>query len=217
MIEHRTAGMCFAQPSQQRRRRLLIGEATDRGRHKQSHQWQIRAGLAVEYPHRLTLGLHVPMADAQQRQLGGRVLGGDAIGHAEQVGQPMHSRQLRALVDQHTQLNGGAFHGHCQFSPCYCRCSQSSGATPAKILGPSTHHEATSMAKQALILIDIQNDYFPQGKWPLDGVQAAADKALQVLQAFRQAGNAVIHVRHEFTSEDAPFFTPGPDGALLHN
>lgn len=32
------------------------------------------------------------------------------------------------------------------------------------------------MAKQALILIDIQNDYFPQGKWPLDGVEAAADK-----------------------------------------
>ena len=27
------------------------------------------------------------------------------------------------------------------------------------------------MAKQALILIDIQNDYFPQGKWPLDGVE----------------------------------------------
>ena len=51
------------------------------------------------------------------------------------------------------------------------------------------------MAKQALILIDIQNDYFPQGKWPLDGVDAAADKAAQVLQAFRQAGDTVIHVR----------------------
>lgn len=72
------------------------------------------------------------------------------------------------------------------------------------------------MAKQALILIDIQNDYFPEGKWPLEGVEAAADKAAQVLQAFRQAGNAVIHVRHEFTSEDAPFFTPGSEGAHLH-
>ena len=72
------------------------------------------------------------------------------------------------------------------------------------------------MAKQALILIDIQNDYFPQGKWPLDGVEAAADKAAQLLQAFRQAGDAVIHVRHEFTSEDAPFFTPGSEGAHLH-
>ena len=45
------------------------------------------------------------------------------------------------------------------------------------------------MAKQALILIDIQNDYFPQGKWPLAGVDAAADKAAQVLQAFRAAGD----------------------------
>jgi nicotinamidase-related amidase len=72
------------------------------------------------------------------------------------------------------------------------------------------------MAKQALILIDIQNDYFPQGKWPLDGVEAAADKAARVLQAFRAAGDAVIHVRHEFTTEDAPFFTPASEGAHLH-
>ena len=72
------------------------------------------------------------------------------------------------------------------------------------------------MAKQALILIDIQNDYFPQGKWPLDGVEAAADKAAQVLQAFRQVGDAVIHVRHEFAGDDAPFFTPGSEGAHLH-
>ncbi len=72
------------------------------------------------------------------------------------------------------------------------------------------------MAKQALILIDIQNDYFPQGKWPLVRVEAAADKAQQLLQAFRQAGDAVIHVRHEFTADDAPFFTPGSEGAHLH-
>ncbi|EJL98651.1 hypothetical protein PMI19_04448 [Pseudomonas sp. GM16] len=26
------------------------------------------------------------------------------------------------------------------------------------------------MAKQALIVVDIQNDYFPQGKWPLAGL-----------------------------------------------
>ncbi|MFO2464507.1 cysteine hydrolase [Pseudomonas sp. 15FMM2] len=72
------------------------------------------------------------------------------------------------------------------------------------------------MAKQALILIDIQNDYFPQGKWPLDGVEAAADKAQQLLQTFRQAGDTVIHVRHEFESDEAPFFTPGSEGAHLH-
>ncbi|MFC6337638.1 isochorismatase family protein [Pseudomonas sp. CCM 7891] len=72
------------------------------------------------------------------------------------------------------------------------------------------------MTQQALILVDIQNDYFPQGKWPLNAVEAAADKAAQVLKAFRQAGDSVIHIRHEFTSDDAPFFTPGSQGAHLH-
>ena len=33
------------------------------------------------------------------------------------------------------------------------------------------------MTRQALIVVDIQNDYFPQGKWPLVGAEAAADNA----------------------------------------
>ena len=72
------------------------------------------------------------------------------------------------------------------------------------------------MAKQALIVVDIQNDYFPQGKWPLVGADAAADNAVRLLNAFREAGDAVVHIRHEFTSDEAPFFTPGSEGAKLH-
>ncbi|MGR4976102.1 cysteine hydrolase family protein [Pseudomonas sp. LARHCG127] len=72
------------------------------------------------------------------------------------------------------------------------------------------------MSKQALIVVDIQNDYFPQGKWPLVGADAAADNAARLIEAFRQAGNSVVHIRHEFTSDDAPFFTPGSEGAQLH-
>jgi nicotinamidase-related amidase len=72
------------------------------------------------------------------------------------------------------------------------------------------------MAKQALILVDIQNDYFPQGKWPLVGADAAADNAVRLIKAFRDAGDSVVHIRHEFTSEDAPFFTPNSEGAKLH-
>ena len=72
------------------------------------------------------------------------------------------------------------------------------------------------MSKQALIVVDIQNDYFPQGKWPLVGAQAAADNAARLIEAFRQAGDSVVHIRHEFTSDDAPFFTPGSEGAQLH-
>ncbi|MHA3738437.1 cysteine hydrolase family protein [Pseudomonas sp. Eth.TT006] len=73
------------------------------------------------------------------------------------------------------------------------------------------------MTRQALILVDIQNDYFPDGKWPLAGAQAAADNAARLLAVFREAGDPVVHVRHEFTSADALFFTPDSVGARLHS
>lgn len=72
------------------------------------------------------------------------------------------------------------------------------------------------MAKQALIVVDIQNDYFPAGKWPLVGVEEAADNAARVIAGFRAAGDLVVHIRHEFTTADAPFFAPGSAGAQLH-
>ena len=72
------------------------------------------------------------------------------------------------------------------------------------------------MARQALIVVDIQNDYFPQGKWPLVGADAATDNAARLIAAFRETGDPVVHIRHEFTSDEAPFFTPGSEGAKLH-
>lgn len=72
------------------------------------------------------------------------------------------------------------------------------------------------MQKRALVLIDLQNDYFLGGKWPLNGVDAAADNAATLLAAARAAGDLVIHVRHEFLSADAPFFAPGTEGAKIH-
>lgn len=72
------------------------------------------------------------------------------------------------------------------------------------------------MSSRALIVVDIQNDYFPGGKWPLSGVEAAADNAAQVIAAARAAGDLVVHVRHEFPSADAPFFVPGSEGAQIH-
>jgi nicotinamidase-related amidase len=73
------------------------------------------------------------------------------------------------------------------------------------------------MSKRALILIDIQNDYFDGGKWPLVGMSHAATNAARVLAAARAAGDKVIHVRHEFADDDAPFFAPGSAGAQLHS
>jgi nicotinamidase-related amidase len=71
------------------------------------------------------------------------------------------------------------------------------------------------MPKRALVLIDVQNDYFPGGKWPLSGIESAADNAAKLLEAARKAGNLVVHVRHEFPTADAPFFTPGSEGAKI--
>jgi len=72
------------------------------------------------------------------------------------------------------------------------------------------------MGKRALVLIDLQNDYFPGGKWPLSGIDTAADNAAKVLAAARAANDLVVHVRHEFLSSDAPFFRPGSDGTKIH-
>lgn len=72
------------------------------------------------------------------------------------------------------------------------------------------------MSKRALVLIDIQNDYFPDGKWALEGMDAAATNAARLLTAARDAGELVVFVRHEFPSADAPFFAPGTPGAEIH-
>jgi nicotinamidase-related amidase len=71
------------------------------------------------------------------------------------------------------------------------------------------------MTKTALIIVDMQNDYFPDGKWTLNGVEAAAENVAKVLADFRERQQPVIHVRHEFASSDAPFFVPGTDGANI--
>ena len=72
------------------------------------------------------------------------------------------------------------------------------------------------MTKKALIVIDIQNDYFPGGKWTLEGINEAAANAAQLIAAARKAGDLVVHVRHEFPTSDAPFFAPGTQGAETH-
>lgn len=72
------------------------------------------------------------------------------------------------------------------------------------------------MSTQALILIDFQNDYFNQGKWPLDNINQAAANAKQVLLKHRAENSLIIHVRHEFLNDDAPFFIAGSEGANIH-
>ncbi|MGV8917217.1 MAG: cysteine hydrolase family protein [Pseudomonas sp.] len=72
------------------------------------------------------------------------------------------------------------------------------------------------MTRNALIVVDIQNDYFSGGKWILNEVDSAADNAARIIAAARNNGDIVIHIRHETPAVDAPFFVPGSEGAQLH-
>lgn len=72
------------------------------------------------------------------------------------------------------------------------------------------------MSKKALIVIDIQNDYFPGGKWTLSGVEAAAANAARLIADARSNGDLVVHIQHEFPTAEAPFFQPGTHGSAIH-
>lgn len=68
----------------------------------------------------------------------------------------------------------------------------------------------------ALILVDIQNDYFTGGKMELSGMAAASRKAGELLAFFRKNQWPTFHIRHLAAGEGATFFLPGTDGAELH-
>lgn len=71
--------------------------------------------------------------------------------------------------------------------------------------------------KTALLLIDIQNDYFPDGNFPLPGAEEAGKNAFAVLQHFRETGQVVAHVQHHSLRADATFFIPGTTGAEINH
>ncbi|WP_428563314.1 MAG: cysteine hydrolase family protein [Solidesulfovibrio sp. DCME] len=73
-----------------------------------------------------------------------------------------------------------------------------------------------ALSQTALVLVDIQNDYFPGGAMELVGAEAALGRAALVLARFRRAGAAVVHVRHESVRPGSTFFLPGTPGAAIH-
>jgi nicotinamidase-related amidase len=68
----------------------------------------------------------------------------------------------------------------------------------------------------ALILIDIQNEYFRGGKRELPEPQLAAQNARRALEFFRSKGLPVFHVRHNNLGSGSASFLPGSFGAEIH-
>ncbi|SFN36953.1 Nicotinamidase-related amidase [Chryseobacterium oleae] len=74
-----------------------------------------------------------------------------------------------------------------------------------------------NMENTALLIIDIQNDYFPGGKMELAGAEPAANNAKKALEYFRKNNIPVIHIKHIAVNEGAEFFLPDTSGAEIHS
>jgi len=70
--------------------------------------------------------------------------------------------------------------------------------------------------KTALIIIDIQQDYFPGGRMELVGAEQAALRAKEALAHFRSHNQPVVHIQHISTGPGATFFIPDTDGIPIH-
>ncbi|MEH7810492.1 cysteine hydrolase family protein [Bacillus toyonensis] len=70
--------------------------------------------------------------------------------------------------------------------------------------------------KTALLLVDIQNDYFPNGKMELRNPVEASEYASELLKHFRMNGGPIFHIQHVAIKNDATFFLPNTEGVHIH-
>ncbi len=67
--------------------------------------------------------------------------------------------------------------------------------------------------KTGLILVDIQNDYFPGGQMELAGISEAGQKAGELLSVFREKNWPTFHIQHLSVRKGATFFFAGHPGS----
>jgi nicotinamidase-related amidase len=72
------------------------------------------------------------------------------------------------------------------------------------------------MNDTALIIVDLQNDYFPGHTMELSGIEQASQNAARILVHFRSSGWPMHHIRHISIHEGATFFLPGTQGSEIH-
>jgi nicotinamidase-related amidase len=72
--------------------------------------------------------------------------------------------------------------------------------------------------KKALLVIDVQNDYFPGGKFPLWNADATLGQVEQAIRSARAKGIPVVLVQHVANPDrgPAPFFNQGTEGVRIH-
>ena len=71
---------------------------------------------------------------------------------------------------------------------------------------------------KALLLIDLQNDYFPGGKFPLWNTDVVLANIENAIGLARAKEIPIVHIQHLANPRLglAPFFNPGTPGAEIH-
>ncbi|HSQ85524.1 MAG TPA: cysteine hydrolase family protein [Desulfobacterales bacterium] len=70
--------------------------------------------------------------------------------------------------------------------------------------------------KAALILVDIQKDYFPGGRMELVRINDASRNAKELLRFFREKNRPIFHIQHIAVRDNATFFLPNSPGIDIH-
>jgi nicotinamidase-related amidase len=70
---------------------------------------------------------------------------------------------------------------------------------------------------KALLIVDIQNDYFRNGKMELVGADKAGENAKIILEKFRDKNLTVVHIQHIAINPSATFFLPDTEGVKINS
>ncbi len=70
--------------------------------------------------------------------------------------------------------------------------------------------------KEALIIIDRQNDYFEGGAFPIKNSDIVSINTKMLLEYFRKNNLPVIHIQHIANREGATFFVENTKGVEIH-
>ncbi|MCP4325165.1 MAG: cysteine hydrolase [Psychromonas sp.] len=74
------------------------------------------------------------------------------------------------------------------------------------------------MNQKALLVIDLQNDYFPAGKFPLWNTEQTLSNIIIAIEKANSNNIPVIHIQHVADPANgiAPFFNKDSDGVNIH-
>lgn len=73
------------------------------------------------------------------------------------------------------------------------------------------------MSKTALLIIDVQNDYFEGGKFPLHEPSKSCKNIENLVSFFRKTKKPIVYIKHFSIREGSKFLLPDTYGSEIHS